>query len=193
MKSATRHLSIALLVIGLGLMLPACSSQEPPATEPAPMPEPEAPAPAPEPRQTEAPEAGEWEAAEPSPSVLSPEQLNRMGVLRTIYFDYDKSEIRADQRPTLQSNAQWLRENPTATILVEGNCDERGTREYNVALGNRRATATMEYLVSLGVEAGRIEIISYGEERPVAQGSNEAAWARNRRADFKVISTSDTP
>jgi peptidoglycan-associated lipoprotein len=181
------------LVISLGLMLPACSSQEPPATEPAPAPEPEAPEPAPAPRQTEAPEAGEWEAAEPSPSVLSPEQLNRMGVLRTIYFDYDKSEIRADQRPTLQANAQWLRENPTATILVEGNCDERGTREYNIALGNRRATATMEYLVSLGVEAGRIEIISYGEERPVAQGSNESAWARNRRADFKVISTSDTP
>ena len=116
-----------------------------------------------------------------------------MGVLSTIYFDYDKSDIRADQRPTLQANAQWLRENQTAKILVEGNCDERGTREYNMALGNRRAAATMEYLVSLGVEAGRVEIISYGEERPVGQGTDEAAWARNRRADFKVIATSDTP
>lgn len=193
MHIATRRLSIALLLIGLGLMLPACSGQEPPATEPAPAPVPEAPAPAPAPRETEAPEAGEWEVADPSPSVLSPEQLNRMGVLRTIYFDYDKSEIRADQRPTLQANAQWLRENQTATILIEGNCDERGTREYNVALGNRRATATMEYLVSLGVEANRVEVISYGEERPVAQGENEAAWSRNRRADFKVVATSDTP
>ncbi len=193
MNIAMRRLSIALLLIGLGLLLPACSSQEPPVTEPAPAPVPEEPAPVPAPRQTEAPEAGEWEAAEPSPSVLSPEQLNRMGVLTTIYFDYDKSDIRADQRPALQANAQWLRENQTAKILIEGNCDERGTREYNMALGNRRSTATMEYLVSLGVEASRVEVISYGEERPVAQGNNEAAWTRNRRADFKVVATSDTP
>jgi peptidoglycan-associated lipoprotein len=193
MSIATRRLTIALLLIGLGLLLPACSSQEPPATEPAPAPVPEEPAPAPAPRETEAPEAGEWEAADPSPSVLSPEELNRMGVLQTIYFDYDKSEIRADQRPTLQANAQWLRENQGAKILIEGNCDERGTREYNMALGNRRATASMEYLVSLGVEANRVEIISYGEERPVAQGENEAAWTRNRRADFKVVASSDAP
>ena len=188
MRATLHRVSLALLIVSIGL-LPACSSQEPPATEP----EPDAPAPAPAPRPApeEPAEAGEWEAADPTPEALTPEQLNRMGVLRVIYFDYDKSEIRTDQRSTLQTNAQWLRDNRQVKILIEGHCDERGTREYNMALGERRSSATMQYLMSLGVPRDRIEVISYGEEQPVAMGEDESAWSRNRRAEFKVVSTAN--
>lgn len=182
-----RRSRIALLIAGLALVLAACSSQEPPATEPEPAPDPvQAPAEEPE-RDTEPPGAADWEEREPARNVLTADEINRMDVLRTIHFDYDESEIRPDQRPVLQDNAEWLREHPGVTILVEGHCDERGTREYNQALGERRAEAARQYLVSLGVDADRIQIISYGEERPVAQGSNEQAWARNRRADFRAV------
>ena len=101
--------------------------------------------------------------------------------LRTIYFDYDKSLLSASARATLESNAKYLMENPGATIVVEGHCDERGTTEYNLALGQRRAQAAYDYLRSLGVESARMSTVSYGEEQPVDPRSNEAAWAKNRR------------
>lgn len=190
MSVTLRRLGIVMLLVAVGV-LPACSGQEPPATEPdVPETEP-APETRPEPQPAEPPEAGDWDAAETSGDVLTPDRINEMDVLRPVYFDYDRSEIRPDQRPVLQQNATWLRQNPTVRILVEGHCDERGTREYNQALGNRRAAATRDYLVSLGVSQDRIEIISYGEERPIAQGNDEAAWARNRRAQFTAISVGD--
>ena len=119
------------------------------------------------------------------------EQINEEGILQTIYFDYDESEVRADQRAKLQANAQFLRDNTHFRLVVAGHCDERGTREYNMALGERRASATMQYLVSLGVPASRIDIISYGEENPAATESNEDAWAQNRRAQFHAIDSND--
>ena len=185
MKALLQRTGIAALLIAVAI-LPACSGQEPPETapeQPAPV---ERPAPAPQPRQ-EAPPAGDWETNEPASDVLSIDEINRQGLLQTIYFDYDQSEIRPDQRARLQANAQFLRDNAGVRILVEGHCDERGTREYNMALGERRASATMQYLVSLGVARNRIEIISYGEEQPIAQGSNDSAWQQNRRAQFKAI------
>jgi len=98
-----------------------------------------------------------------------------------IFFDFDKSEIRTDAVATLERQAAWLQQFPQVTILIEGHADERGTREYNLALGERRANAHRDYLVGLGVAEGRIEITSYGKERPAVLGSNEAAWAQNRR------------
>ena len=103
--------------------------------------------------------------------------------LKDIYFDFDKYDIRPGDAKTLDGNATWLKGNNNL-VLIEGHCDERGTNEYNLALGERRAKATMNYLVSQGVQAGRITIISYGEERPICTEHNEACWARNRRAHF---------
>lgn len=99
-----------------------------------------------------------------------------------IYFDTDKYDIDAQDQTVLASQAQWLAANPTVKVTVEGHADERGTRDYNLALGERRANAAKTYLASLGVDPSRITTISYGKERPVALGSDETAWAQNRRA-----------
>jgi peptidoglycan-associated lipoprotein len=103
--------------------------------------------------------------------------------LKDIYFDFDKYDIRPGDAKILDGNATWLKSNNNL-VLIEGHCDERGTNEYNLALGERRAKATMNYLVSQGVQAARITIISYGEERPLCTEHNEACWAKNRRAHF---------
>jgi len=98
-----------------------------------------------------------------------------------VFFDFDKSDIRADQVATLEKQATWLKQFPGVTVVIEGHCDERGTREYNLALGERRANSHKDYLISLGVDPNRIETLSYGKERPAVLGSNDAAWAQNRR------------
>ncbi len=99
-----------------------------------------------------------------------------------IYFDTDRFNVDAADQATLQSQAQWLARYPNTRITIEGHCDERGTRDYNLALGERRANAAKNYLASLGVDSNRIQTVSYGKERPAAAGSNENAWAQNRRA-----------
>ena len=104
-----------------------------------------------------------------------------------IFFDTDRYNVDSSDMATLQSQAQWLQRYPNVRVTIEGHADERGTREYNLALGERRANAAKNYLVSLGVQAGRIRTVSYGKERPVALGSNESAWAQNRRAASVVI------
>ncbi len=106
---------------------------------------------------------------------------------RPIYFDFDKSSIRNEARAVLEKTATFLKEHTSIHMRIEGNCDERGTNEYNLALGERRANSAKLFLVSLGISAERIRTISYGEERPLAQGNNEAAWAENRRDDFVLI------
>ena len=105
-----------------------------------------------------------------------------------IYFDTDRYNIDSADAAALQTQAQYLARNPSINITIEGHCDERGTRDYNLALGERRANAAKNYLVSLGVSADRIRTVSYGKERPVALGSNEQSWAQNRRAVSVVIS-----
>lgn len=99
-----------------------------------------------------------------------------------VFFKTDKSGIDAEGQKTLERQAQWLKRYPNVTVTIEGDCDERGTREYNLALGDRRAAAVKQALVSLGIAANRIQTISYGKERPAVVGSDEAAWAQNRRA-----------
>ncbi|MCI4590961.1 peptidoglycan-associated lipoprotein Pal [Sphingobium sp. BYY-5] len=99
-----------------------------------------------------------------------------------IFFGLDQYDVDAEDQATLQSQAAWLQQNPTVRVTIEGHADERGTRDYNIALGERRANAAKNYLASLGIDSGRITTVSYGKERPAALGSDEAAWAQNRRA-----------
>ena len=117
----------------------------------------------------------------PPPTVEKPAVL-----LESIYFDFDKSNLKSDATASLHRNAEWISKNPTAKIRIEGNCDERGTTEYNVALGERRANSAKQYLLKLGVSADRLTTVSYGKEKPLDLGHDEAAWAKNRRDDFKV-------
>ena len=106
--------------------------------------------------------------------------------LETVYFDYDKYELTESARRSLLRNSEYLRSNPNSRILVEGNCDDRGTEEYNQALGENRALAVREYLNELGISPSRIDVISYGELRPAVDGGEESSRAKNRRAEFKV-------
>ena len=103
-----------------------------------------------------------------------------------IFFDTDKSELKPEARSTLERLAAWMNENPGVAVTIEGHCDERATREYNLALGERRATASRNYLIALGINGNRVGTISYGKERPAVPGHTEAAWAQNRRAVFVV-------
>lgn len=121
----------------------------------------------------------EQAAVEPTMS-LQDMLVQRVG--DRVFFDFDRSVVRSDGEETLRRQARFLREHPEVAIVIEGHCDERGTREYNLALGARRANAAKNYLVSLGVEGDRIRTISYGKERPIVLGSNESAWAQNRVA-----------
>ena len=100
----------------------------------------------------------------------------------TILFDTDRYNIDTEDQGILQSQAQWLARYPARRITIEGHCDERGTRDYNIALGERRANAAKNYLISVGIDASRVSTVSYGKERPIALGSDEASWAKNRRA-----------
>jgi peptidoglycan-associated lipoprotein len=120
------------------------------------------------------------------PSLPSPKEFAEVSALRDVYFEFDQFEIRAGDKPILDENAKWLKSNQSALLLIEGHCDERGTNEYNLALGERRAKATRDYLVSAGIDAGRITVISYGEERPTCTEKDDACWAKNRRAHFLV-------
>lgn len=104
-----------------------------------------------------------------------------------VFFDFDSSALRADAQATVQNLGAWLQANPTKRIRIEGNADERGTREYNLALGDRRAEAVRSYLISLGINGNRLSTISYGKERPIRLGSTPEAWAMNRNATFVVL------
>jgi peptidoglycan-associated lipoprotein len=104
--------------------------------------------------------------------------------LKTIHFDFDKSDIRKGDAEILEGNAKWLNANPNQLVLVAGHCDSRGTNEYNLALGERRARAAMNFLVGQGISASRITIVSYGEERPLCTDETESCWAQNRRDQF---------
>jgi peptidoglycan-associated lipoprotein len=105
-----------------------------------------------------------------------------------VYFDLDSYSVRPEAQPRLDAQAAWLARYPQVTVRIEGNADERGTREYNLALGARRAEAVRTYLIQRGVPAGRIDTISFGKERPIAEGSNEGAWAQNRNAHTAIVS-----
>jgi peptidoglycan-associated lipoprotein len=114
----------------------------------------------------------------------APREFAAVEALKDIHFDFDKYNIRPGDAKILEEDAKWMKSNPNHLILIEGHADERGTNEYNLALGERRAKSTMNHLVSLGIQASRITIISYGEERPLCTQKNEDCWSKNRRAHF---------
>lgn len=115
------------------------------------------------------------------------QEINAEKPLERVHFDFDKYNIRSDQEPVLRDNAQWMKKWGSVRVVIEGHCDERGTEEYNLALGERRAKAVHDYLVSLGIDSGRMETISYGKSQPLDPGSSEEAWAKNRRSEFVII------
>jgi peptidoglycan-associated lipoprotein len=164
----------ALIVITMTVFLGACTTTD--SLDETPM--------APE-KTTSGPEMA------PTPPVVvevdkapAPGSQEHLGITAgdRVFFAYNSSELSATSRRTLQKQADWLSENPYAKIKIEGHCDERGTREYNLALGDRRATAAKNYLVALGVSTSRITTVSYGKERPAVLGSSERSWSQNRRA-----------
>lgn len=116
------------------------------------------------------------------------EEANRLGLLGDVFYDYDRYELRSDARERLAKNAEYMKSDQgrDLTFTVEGHCDERGTNEYNIALGQSRGSTAVDYLASLGVDRGRFKTISYGEERPFCTEGNEACWQKNRRARFLI-------
>jgi peptidoglycan-associated lipoprotein len=152
----------------------------PPAVE-----RPRAPEPPPPVAMAPAPPA---EAAPPPPrrDAPPPTEFSATTGVRTIQFDFDRAEIRPSDAAILDANADWLRVNPDRLVLIEGHCDERGTGEYNLALGERRAKAARDYIVSVGIDGSRITLISYGKERPLCNEHTEACWGQNRRGHFLV-------
>jgi peptidoglycan-associated lipoprotein len=122
----------------------------------------------------------------PPRAAPPPSEFFAVPGLRPIHFAFDRSDIRPGDRAILDANAEWLGANPDHLVLIEGHCDERGTAEYNLALGERRARSTMDYLVTRGIAETRMTITSYGFERPVCTQHTEACWARNRRAVLLV-------
>jgi peptidoglycan-associated lipoprotein len=111
----------------------------------------------------------------------------KMPVLDDVFFVYDSAKLNGDAKRKLESNANQIKDASSASVTIEGHCDERGTIAYNLALGERRAKAAKDYLVSLGVSASRVKVISYGKERPFVTGHDESAWSKNRRAHFVVV------
>jgi peptidoglycan-associated lipoprotein len=191
MGSLTASLIPVLMVVMLVVAGAGCAKRPDITVTAAAAPAPTGPAPAapPAPEPTPAPPAVQPAApappaAEPAPPVArpTPREFALNDALRPIHFDFDKADIRPGDAQILERNAQWLIEHRDHLLLVEGHCDSRGTSEYNLALGERRARATKNFLVSRGVPDSRVAIISYGKERPVCQEATEACWARDRRA-----------
>ena len=179
MRSAWRHLVVVGLSAVLVLGAVACGGNPPP--EPPPPPPPPAPEPPPPPP--------------PPPPPLSPEELfermsldelNSTAPLDPIFFNYDEAEILPEGRTILQRNADWMQKWPSTRIRVEGHCDERGTNEYNLGLGDERANAVRDYMVSLGIQVSRVQTVSRGEESPFCTDSHEGCWSRNRRGHFAI-------
>jgi len=167
--------NVTLVALILTFLFVGCAKEEPPPPTAEAQPRPAAPPPPPPPPMTTPP---------PGPSIS--QQAFQEFQNQDLYFDFDKYDLRTDARTTLDRKASFLNQNSSVRVQVEGHCDERGTNEYNMALGERRANAAKQYLTTAGISAGRLSTISYGEERPLDSGHTEAAWARNRRAHFVI-------
>jgi len=171
----------ALLVI-LSFSLAACGKTPPPQPPPPPPVAPATPPPAPPPPPQVAPQVDEYARIK----AMAADEIDRLNLLGIVYFDLDQSDIRESDKAVLAKNAEVLKKFDFLRVTVEGHCDERGTVEYNLSLGERRAKAVYDYLVSLGVAADRLKTVSYGKEIPVCPENTEDCWARNRRAKSTV-------
>jgi peptidoglycan-associated lipoprotein len=178
----------ALLLMSITIV--ACGGNKPPVARPTPPPPPPATASTRPPAPPEPVAEPTIVPAEPvrdeSISSASLDDLNRNSPLKPVFYDYDSSELSGDGQAALDANAALLKRYPTWTVTIEGHCDERGTAEYNLALGERRAVTARAYLVSLGVPGDRLRTVSYGKEFPFDPGKTEAAFAKNRRAHFVI-------
>jgi peptidoglycan-associated lipoprotein len=182
----------ALVVVIVAIMAGACSKKKPPVSRPMPPPPPAAtepttpPPPAPPQPVGEQPVVPSQPIGESSIDSKPLDELNREGLLKPIFFGYDESELSPESQQALNDDAALLKQHRTWVVTIEGHCDERGTAEYNLALGERRAVAVRTYLVSLGIAADRLHTVSYGKEFPFDAGHGEASWAKNRRAHFVI-------
>jgi len=172
MKRTTLFL---LLTVALGtvLLLSACKKKQEPVVPP------------PAPIETKTPEVIKDTTPPPPPPA---KEMLREEQLQTVYFDFDKYTLRPDAKASLDANFALLQTYTDVIIKIEGHCDERGTVEYNLSLGEKRAQSVMDYLSGLGIASSRMTVISYGKERPVDAGHNEGAWSKNRRSEFRVVS-----
>ena len=185
-----RSAAAVLPILALTLLLAGCpkrpamtaATAPPPVPPPAAAPPTPAPAPAPAPAPV-APAPVAPPTTAPAPPA-PPKEYRANDALKPIHFAFDKSDIRPADAKIMDATAAYLKANPNQLVLIEGHCDERGTSEYNLALGERRAKSAMNYLVANGIEAGRITTISYGKERPLCTEHNEACWSRNRNDTF---------
>jgi peptidoglycan-associated lipoprotein len=189
LRRCVPFLALALVIL---IVISGCRRNVPPPAPPPPAPPPAAPAPPPPPPPPPPP------APAPAPAPPAPlteeeifarkslEQLNAERPLGDVFFDYDMSAVRDDARAVLQKNADFLRRWPSTRVTVEGHADARGTNEYNLALGDRRANSVREYLTGLGITGDRVLSVTKGEETPVCTDENEACWARNRRGAFVI-------
>lgn len=188
MASSWKKTAGWLAGLALAALVVACGGNPPPEPEPEPEPQVE------EPTVDEAAERAAREAEmrrrreEEEARRRAEAERNRVlaVIAERVHFDFDKSDIRPDAEQVLQRKVTVLREYPGVELRIEGHCDERGSNEYNLALGQRRAEAVRRYLVSYGIDVGRFSTISYGEERPAVRASNEEAWSQNRRAEFTL-------
>ena len=174
-SKVSQSLRMMLVVLGMGLMLTVtgCSSLHQKVKAPTVAPTIEAP------RTADVPASAPAEGPRPGDLKEFPE-----GTVNNVLFDYDKADLRKDQLAVLDKDLEYFKAHPEVKIMIEGHCDERGTTEYNFALGQRRAAAVQDYLLKNGIAADRLATISKGKENPLDPGKNEAAWAKNRRGHF---------
>ena len=186
---SVRHITSLVALSTMLMVAAACGKEVPPQTPPPPPP-PAAPAPPPPP-----PPPPPAPAPAPAPAPVTEdqlfakktlEQLNAEKPLGDVFFDLDQSVVRDDARPALTTNADWIKRWTSTQVTVEGHCDARGSAEYNLALGTRRAESVKAYLVSLGVPANRITVVSKGKEQPFCSDESESCWGQNRRGHFLI-------
>lgn len=188
---------VPFIFLLIGLVYLGCAKQpvekvkapapSPPASAPASVATTPAPqAPTPQVTMPVTPKPAITPAPPPTLQPLAPKEFAATDALKDIHFDFDKYNIRPGDAKILEENAGWMKANPTQLILIEGHADDRGTNEYNLALGERRAKSTMNYLATLGILPKRFTNISYGEERPLCTEKNEKCWSKNRHAHFLV-------
>jgi peptidoglycan-associated lipoprotein len=197
MNKAVKSFFLGLLLVGI-VLAPACRSKKappPPKLVPATDTTASAPNVPTVATTTETRVANPPDFVQPNVSVeqlpTDVEELNRVaaqrGYLQDAFYNYDEATLSPDAQSALTSSANWLKKNSQYNLLIEGHCDERGTEQYNLALGDRRANSAKEYIVALGVDGSRIRTVSYGEERPFDPAHDEAAWAKNRRAHLVIV------
>lgn len=196
MNRVVKSFLLGLALIAM-VIIPACKSKKAPAPKVVPTDTSATVPPVPTITTTETRVTNPPDFVQPQPTITTEtlptdiEELNRVavqrGYLQDAFYSFDEATLTTDAQAALTASANWLKRNAQYNVLIEGHCDERGTEQYNLALGDRRANSAKDYMVALGVDANHIRTVSYGEERPFDTGHDEAAWAKNRRAHLVIV------